>query len=225
MVGILDKIKAYFGSAHLAHRGFTAVQTAITTVAAVATAGTVGTVAVTSANDVSSEVEQAAVETTNNLLGTFMIKGDVYGKAANAGPNAAIGQISFNVALACNDGSIDFTPPLPSAENNGLAGEGSANIIVISFTDEDQLVQDLYWTVQPLGKDDGDMTLEGGELFQITIGGSALPAANGGNLIDALEPDLGKDTRFMISLGAPQGPTVSFDGQTPGSIKKLNCFR
>ncbi len=224
MVGFLNRLAGPLRHFLSAQHGFTALQTAIGTVAAVATAGTVSTVVVQSSTAASQDVEQAVYESIRNIQGTFMIKGPIYGKAVVTGSKGTIGQLSFDVALVCNDGFIDFTPPAASPENNGLAGPDSANIVVISYTDANQHVDDLYWTVTKLGKDNGDYVLEGGELFQITIGGSVTPGKDGGNLIDALQTDLSKDTAFSIDMGAPQGAVLHLEGETSSSIKKINVF-
>ncbi len=71
---------------------------------------------------------------------------------------------------------VDFTHPNGSSSNTGLVASGSNNTVVISYTDEDQRVEDLYWTKTELSGD-GDEMLEAGEKFQITIGNGTASAA------------------------------------------------
>ena len=42
--------------------------------------------------------------------------------------------------------------------------------VVLSYYDEFNKVDDLYWTVQKCGSSDGDNLLDENEMFQITIG-------------------------------------------------------
>jgi hypothetical protein len=200
--------------------GFTALQTAIVMVSSVVTAGSVATVVVSSGTEAADEAQQAITETVQNLSGTFMIKGDVVGKASITGAHGTLGQIIFNVGLVLNDGAMDFTPPTADPNNNGIAGPDSRNVIILSFIDANQRVDDLYWTAAGLGKNNGDYLLEGGELFQITVGSPA-PGQNGGNLIDALNPDLSTYTNFTLEMLHAQSPAYSIEQRTPGTISKV----
>ncbi len=68
---------------------------------------------------------------------------------------------------------IDFTAP--SADNGtGIAAAGSTNKVVINYIDQNQTVNNLYWTATPLGTNNGDDLLDAGEKFQITIGSDAV---------------------------------------------------
>ena len=154
-----------------------------------------------------------------------MVKSPIYAKAATIGPQGTICQLSFNVALVCSDGFIDFTPPTASPENNGLAGPDSTNLIVISYTDANQHVDNLYWTVAKLGKDNGNDLLEGSEMYQITVGGNPVAGIDGGNLVDALNSDLSTNTEFVIDMGAPQSAILHLEGKTTASLKKMNVFQ
>jgi hypothetical protein len=204
--------------------GFTAIQTAIGVVSSVAVAGTLGTAVVSSATESADTTEQVVQESIANIQGTFDLRGSVVGIASKTGPQGSLGQLTFSLALVCNDGSMDFTPPVPSVENSGLAGPDSLNTIIISYTDDNQYVDNLYWTVAKLGRDDGDYLLEGKEMYQITIGGSKVPGQNGGNLVDALNPDLTTYTKFSLDIKSPQTPNLVLERTTPGYIHNIVNF-
>jgi hypothetical protein len=205
-------------------QGFTAIQTAIGMTASIIAAGSIATVVVSAGTESGTKVDQVITQSVKNLEGSYMLKSDLIGKAAVAGKKGALGQIVFTVGLVLNDGVMDFTPPNPNPANNGLAGPESANVIVISYMDANQKVDDLYWTVRPLGKNNGDTLLEGGELFQITVG-SPVAGSNGGNLIDALNPQLSADTKFTLELATAQTPGLVIEEKTPGTISKITQLR
>jgi archaellin len=129
------------------------------------------------------------------------------------------------LSLASGGGSIDFTPPIPSPDNSGIADPASQNIILISYTDAYQHVDNLYWTLKQSGKSNGNNLLEEDEIFQITVGGSSTPGQNGGNLVNALIKPLSTDTDFEITVQAPQGATLGIDRRTPPYFTNITNFR
>jgi hypothetical protein len=206
-------------------KGFTSLQLAIATASSLVVAGGVTTTVAVTSNDLAAEADNQITESLKNITGTYMVRSSIYGQAATLGSRGELGQLVFTVGIVAGGGSADFTPPSPSAENSGLAGEESRNTIVISYTDGNQHVNDLYWTVTPLGQDDGDYILEEHEMFQITLGGSATPGENGGNLVDALNTPLTTNTVFSIEMGASQGAVLAFDRQTPSYLRKVTNFQ
>jgi hypothetical protein len=224
MIALRTLIKNFGRYFSRGRMGFTALQTAIAMTASIVTAGTVASAVVSSGNQVSDEAQKAVYQTVQNLESTFMLKSTLAGKAQITGVHGTLGQIIFNVGLVLDSGSMDFTPPNPDPGNNGLAAADSQNQIVISYADANQRVENLYWMVNKLGKNNGDNILEGGELFQIIIG-STTPGQNGGNLIDALSPDLTTNTAFAIEMQSAQTPLLVIDQKTPGSFTKVSIMR
>jgi hypothetical protein len=225
MPGILDKIIKLLGRVFSRQKGFTTLQMAIGTVSALVVAGGVTTTVAMSSDGLTEEIDKQITETLNNISGTYMIRSSIYGQSTAEGSRGIIGQLVFTVGLVTTGGSVDFTPPEPSAENTGLAAAGSLNTIVICYTDDNQHVDDLYWTVTPIGQNDGDYILEEHEQFQITLGGGVTPGENGGNLVNALTIPLSTNTGFNIEMGASQGPVLAFERSTPSYLKKVTNFR
>jgi hypothetical protein len=225
MPGILSGLISFLGRVFSQQQGFTSLQLAIGTVSTLVVAGGLTATAAVSGEDMSQEVDKQITEALNNISGTYMVRSSIYGQAVAEGPRGTIGQLIFTVGLVGTGGSVDFTPPSPSADNTGIAAAGSLNTIIVSYTDTNQHIDDLYWTVTPLGQNDGDYILEEHELFQITLGGSQTPGENGGNLVNALTTPLGTNTTFSLEMGSSQGPVLSFDRTTPSYLKKVTNFR
>ncbi len=61
--------------------------------------------------------------------------------------------------------------PQADSDNDGLLSDepNQANPLVISYLDSSQLVRDLAWSTKELGRGDGDVELEHGESFLLTI--------------------------------------------------------
>ena len=65
---------------------------------------------------------------------------------------------------------VAFVPQTDSNGDGLLSDEaGQANLLVISYLDTNQLVRDLAWSTTELGRGDGDVELESGESFLLTI--------------------------------------------------------
>lgn len=225
MFGLIKKFTTLWKAFVREQSGFTAIQTVIGAVALVGAAGSVAGGVVTSGTQAAEQSKQKIEQVIENIQGTFMLKGSVIGMANTTGAQGTLSQISFIVGLVIQGGAADLTPPTPSPDNSGLAGPESNNLIVISYTDDNQHVENLYWTVTKLGKDDGDNLLEGNELFQITIGGDIQPGRAGGNLVDALGIDLSPDSKFTIEMTTPQGAVLAFDRTTPSSFHRCVNLR
>jgi archaellin len=98
---------------------------------------------------------------------SLTLKGSVVAKDTD-GDND-VDQLVFTVSNALEGEAIDLTPPTDADPADGLADTGSSNVTVISYLDSTQRLDDLDWSVTPLGKDDGDNLLEPGEKFEITV--------------------------------------------------------
>lgn len=198
-------------------RGITGLETAIILIAFVVVAS-VFAYTVLSAGLFSTQKSQEAIYSgLEEAQSAITIKGSVIAKAENTGASGYISQISFTVANVMGDGAILFTGPTADGSNTGLAASGSNNVVAISYTDAYQKVNDLYYTVTKLGSADADDLLEEGEKFQITIG-NATAGAGGGNLVDALSPDLTVDKEFTITVTTPMGAVLTLSRTTPSVI-------
>lgn len=206
-------------------KGLTTVPTIIGTVSAMAVAGSLANAIINEGTDLANTTEQIVQEAIEGIQGTFQLRGGVIGNAVTDGQDGAIGQLTFTVALVSRNGSVDFTPPYPSSQNTGISAPDSENTIVISYSDKYQYIDDLYWTLEKCGKDNGNNLLEGDELFKITIGGNPVPSQDGGNLIDALDTDLSTDTSFSLEIKSARGALLCIERKTPSCIRDIVNFR
>ena len=202
-------------------KGITGLETAIILIAFVVVAA-VFAYTVLSAGLFSTQKSQEAVYAgLKEARSTLELRGAVIATAGAVGASGTISQISFTVGSVLGGEPLDFTAPTANTtSNNGEANPGSSNKIVISYIDQDQKVNDLYWTVTKLGDDDGDDLLEMNEKFEVTIG-NATAAASGGNLIDALGTDLTVNKTFTIEVKTPVGAILNIERTTPAYIDAI----
>jgi archaeal flagellin FlaB len=199
--------------------GITGLETGIIFLAFLILAG-VFAYSVLSAGLFSTEKSKEAIDSgLKHASGTVVLKGAVFAKAENTGADGYVSQITFTLSTVAGGEPVDFTPPLTTG-TDGKAPEGSSNSVVISYKDDYQTVDNLFWTASQYGRSNGDNLLDNGEKILITIGNTAA-GINGGNLVDALTPaHLGTDTRFDIEIKTPGGAALTIERITPAWINK-----
>jgi archaeal flagellin FlaB len=201
-------------------RGITGLETAIILIAFVVVAA-VFAYTVLSAGLFSTQKSQEAVYSgLKEAQSTLEIRGGVIAPASVTGSSGTISQLKFTVGIVLGGQAIDFTEPL-DADDNGIADADSGNVVVITYQDDNQVLDDLYWTIAKLGNTDSDQLLEENERFEITIGG----AGGVGDLVDALTTDLSVKTKFNIEIITPGGATLNIERTTPAWIDTIVNLR
>jgi len=202
---------------HKGQKGITGLETAIILIAFVVVAAVFAYTALSAGLFSTQKSSEAVYSGLKEAQSTMELRGSVIATANTTGSSGTIKQITFTVANVLGGEPLDFTPPDAAAGNTGVADADSTNKVVISYIDQDQRVDDLYWTVTKLGKADSDDLLEVDEKFQITIG-SDTAGSGGGNLIDALTTDLTVNKEFTIEVKPPIGAVLNVERTTPAYI-------
>jgi len=215
-------LKKLINRIHKVEKGITGLETAIILIAFVVVAAVFAYTVLSAGLFTTQKSQQAVYSSLEEVQSTCEIKGAVIAKAENTGSDGYLSQLTFTLANALGGEPLDFTPPTLDIADTGLAASGSDNVVVISYIDQDQRVEDLFWTKAALGDADTDDLLEANEKFQITIG-STLSGDNdqGGNLVDALTPDLLVNKNFTIEVKTPQGAVLVFERTTPAYIDSV----
>lgn len=228
MNSIMTKVWATLRRIGQGQRGIASIPLIIGGVSTLAVGATLAGTVMNAGTSASQNVDTALHDAINNEQGTIMLKGNVIGKASTTGSKGTMGQLIFTVSLASAGGSVDFTPPVPDPANTGLADPvNSTNTMVISYTDNYQHVDNLYWTINRIGRNDGSNMLTDNEMFQIVIGGSPTPGVNGGNLVNALSAKpLSTYTDFELEIKTAQGAgsTLNIQRSTPPSFNNIINF-
>jgi flagellin FlaB len=201
-------------------KGITGLETAIILIAFVVVAAVFAYTALSAGLFATQKSQEAIYSGLREAQSTLELKGSVIATANNTGDDGNVQQISFIVANVLGGEAVDFTPPTADSSNNGTAASTSTNKVVIKYIDKNQTVNNLYWTFTPLGNDNGNNLLELNEKFQVTIG-SDIPSNSGGNLVNALEPDLGANTAFTLELLTPAGAVLQIPRNTPPTIDTI----
>jgi len=204
-------------------RGITGLETAIILIAFVVVAAVFAYTALSAGLFSTQKAQEAVYSGLQEAQSTLELKGSVIATAQTTGDSGTIKQISFVVANVLGGEPIDFTGPSENTSDTGTAASGSSNKVIINFVNEDQEKNDLYWTVTKLGNADDDDLLEQNEKFQITIGDST--GTDGGNLIQALDPDLTVNKSFSLVVLTPAGAVLEIERTTPAYIDSIINLR
>ena len=200
-------------------RGITGLETAIILIAFVVVAAVFAYTALSSGLFATQKSQEAVYSGLREAQSTLELRGGVIATANQTGSSGDIQQLTFTISNALGGEPIDFTAPTANTSNTGVAASASNNKVVISYVDDNQHKNDLYWTVNKLGNADDDDLLEDNEKFQITIGDST--GTDGGNLITALGTDLTVNKTFSLILMTPVGAVLEIERTTPPTIDTI----
>ena len=206
---------------HKGQKGITGLETAIILIAFVVVAAVFAYTVLSAGLFATQKSQEAVYSGLKEARSTLEIRGGVIATADTTGASGTIKQLSFVVSGVLGGEPMDFTAPTANTSSNGgVAAVASINKVVINYVDQDQEVNDLYWTVTKLGNADADELLEQTEKFEIIIGSSS-PGSNGGNLIDALTTDLTVNKTFSIIVATPVGAVLEIERTTPAWIDPI----
>ena len=202
-------------------KGITGLETAIILIAFVVVAAVFAYTTLSAGLFSTQKAQEAVYSGLKEAQSTLELKGAVVATSNGT----YIQQISFTVSNVLGGEAIDFTPPDAAGTATGVAAADSPNKVVINYIDQDQTVNDLYWTITKLGDADTDDLLENNEKFKITIGGGTAGTAPG-NLIDALTGnELDINTEFSLIVQTPIGAVLEIERTTPAYIDAIMNLR
>ena len=204
-------------------RGITGLETAIILIAFVVVAAVFAYTVLSAGLFATQKSQEAVYSGLQEARSTMELRGGIIATANTSGSSGTIKQISFTISNVLGGEPVNFIAPTADSAT-GVAASGSSNVVVINYIDEDQAVNDLYWTVTKLGNADADDLLEDNEKFKITIG-STTAGSGAGNLIDALTTDLTINTIFSLVIQTPVGAVLEIERTTPPYIDTIMNLR
>ncbi|MCS7206865.1 MAG: hypothetical protein NZ951_02885, partial [Dehalococcoidia bacterium] len=165
---------------------------------------------VLSAGIFSSERGKEAVHAgLKQARGSLEIVGGVIATAHSTATTPYVRTISFTVSNALGGEPIDFTEPATTSPQQ------SAHVVVVRYVDQKEVVHNLYWKRQSLGKDDGDTLLEPGEKFLVRVFLEPPSEAIGWRpLTNRLEAS----QKFSLHVMSPTGATLVIERMTPARL-------
>ena len=130
---------------------------------------------------------------------------------------AAPGQITsleFVVTNGVGGEAVDMRAPSDS-DADGLSDSDSKNTMVLTYSDKNQVISDIFWSKDFIGDNDADDLLEIGEKSKITVNLTAL----------ANDKPLVKDLTFTVTLKPSEGSVMVVQRTMPSQIDPVNNLK
>ena len=217
-------------------RGITGLETAIILIAFVVVASVFAFMVLSTgifASERSKETVFAGIQETKSSLEP---RGAVVAYKADRGGKNTIYKVSFIVSNAVAGEPVNLTPPY-TADGSGTDPDYSSGAeykTVISYNDPNQFMNDVPWSVDWLGNNNGDNLLEVGEKAEISvwllirdttelISSSSATSYwtsdfKGANGILASGAILDKNDKFPFTLSPPSGATLIIERTLPARL-------
>ena len=199
-------------SLHRDQRGITGLETAIILIAFVVVAS-VFAYTVLSAGIFSAEKGKEAIHSGLETARSSMeLVGSVIAKDTDSDND--VDQVLFTVSNALDGEAVDLTPTTDSDADGLLSDEATQNhVMIISYLDSSQRIDDITWTKTQIGKGDSDNLLEPGEKMEVAV------------LMTALSPVLDAYGEFTIEVKPRKGSSLVIERTIPGVVDDVMDLR
>ncbi len=174
--------------------GITGLETAIILIAFVIVASVFAYVVLSAGLYSSQKAKEAVNAGIQSTMATVEIRGNIIVKMESS----EVTEIYFCVGIPHAGSPVDFNP-------------SSANIspLIISYSDADNLLPSVNWTIEKLSAINSDNTLDPNELFRVTV---AVPTS--GNV------SIGPYDSFSLEVKPADGPVLTVERTIPGRVSQ-----
>ncbi len=227
-------------------RGITGLETAIILIAFVVVASVFAFTILSSGVFAAERAKESIHAGLRDTRSSITPKGTARAfTGVDAANTKSIFKVSFTVANAVSGQPVDLTPPYTAdgSSTDPDLSVGAEYVTVISYSDENQYMPDVPWTVTFVGFSNGDNLLEQGETAEITVwlmdrnNGTSITSSSSISLMDGTSGGGGeggisstasllvKNRSFSIEMKPPRGAIISVDRTTPPSLKTVMQLR
>jgi archaeal flagellin FlaB len=222
-----------------AQRGITGLETAIILIAFVVVASVFAFTVLSTGIFASERSKETVFKGLEEAKSSIEPRGSVIAYKANRGGTDTIYKISWVVSNAVAGEPVDLTPPYLEG-NNGTDPDidsGAEYKTVISYTDINQHMADVPWTVSWVGNSNGDNLLEEGEKAEITawllertttVAISDVSAAgywvadgNGAHGILSSGTLIGTNDQFTLEMAPESGAVLTVQRTAPSRLDTI----
>ncbi|MCR4393203.1 MAG: hypothetical protein NUV31_02405 [Dehalococcoidales bacterium] len=205
-------------------RGITGLETAIILIAFVVVASVFAYTVLSAGIFSSQKGKEAIYSGLEEARASIEPKGSMLAYGATVGSTETAVKVSFTVTNALNGQAIDLTPSYV-LNAGALEANTADHVCLITYIDDKQMISDAAWTVEFLGKNNGDYLLESGEQAVITVwlcdyDGSDYALGSGASdpFIDAEANLLGIYDTFTVQVKPAKGSVLVEERSLPARI-------
>lgn len=155
-------------------RGITGLETAIILIAFVVVASVFAFTVLSTGIFSSERSKETVFAGLEEARSSIEPRGSVIayqGRSGSGSSTDTVYKVSFVVSNAVSGEPVDLTPPY-TADDSGTdpdISSGAEYKTVVSYTDSNQFLSDVPWTVDWVGNNNGDNLLEDGEKAELTV--------------------------------------------------------
>ena len=154
-------------------KGITGLETAIILIAFVVVASVFAYTVLSAGIFSSQKGKEAIYSGLEETRASIEPKGSMLAYTGTVGEDEAAIEtavkISFTVTNALAGQAVDLTAPYEIDGEGDLVSSEEDNVCLITYIDDNQIITDAAWTVEFIGKNNGDSLLESGEQAVVTV--------------------------------------------------------
>ena len=216
-------LKKLLKSLHRDQKGITGLETAIILIAFVVVASVFAYTVLSAGIFSSQKGKEAIYSGLEEARASMEPRGSMLAYSGTVGTTETAVKMSFTLTNAMSGQAIDLSPPYTVNGTTNIVASGLDNVCLLSFIDENQLIPDCAWSVEFVGKNNGDYLLEAEEKAVVTVwlanftGGSYATGSGASDpFIDSEADMLDIYDSFTIEVRADKGAVVSMERTIPG---------
>ena len=227
-------------------RGITGLETAIILIAFVVVASVFAFTVLSTGIFASERSKETVFAGLDEVRSSLEPRGSVIAyKGALDGSTDTIFKVVFTVSNAVQGESINLTPPYTAGGtgDDPDLSSGAQYKTIISYTDDNQFLNDLPWSITYPGYDNSDNLLDAGEKAEITVWladdvtGTTDTSAGGIDIMDGTSGDGGTggyttsstvpgvNDKFTIEVKPESGATLNIERTLPGRLDTIMDLR
>ncbi|UCB43530.1 MAG: hypothetical protein JSV77_02475 [Dehalococcoidales bacterium] len=209
---------------HRNERGITGLETAIILIAFVVVASVFAYTVLSAGIFSSQKAKEAIYSGLDEATSSMEPRGGMTAYSGTVGATETVVKLSFTVTTALPGYAADLTPPY-TASDTDLTASGMENVCLISYIDDKQLILDAAWTVDFIGKNNGDYLLDADEQAVITVWLADYTASSYTTGTDETDPFIDAEAdmlklydTFTLEVRGEKGAVLCMERTVPGRI-------
>ncbi len=207
---------------HRHERGITGLETAIILIAFVVVASVFAYTVLSAGIFSSQKAKEAIYSGLDEATSSMEPRGGMTAYAGTVGATETAVKVSFTVTTALPGHAVDLTPPY-TADETDLTDSGMENVCLLAYIDDNQLIPDAAWTVDFIGKNNGDYLLDADEQAVITVWLANYAASSYTTGTDETDPFIDDEAdmlkvydTFTIEVRGEKGAVLCMERTVPG---------
>ncbi len=208
-------------------RGVTGLETAIILIAFVVVASVFAFTVLSTGVFSAERGKETVFAGLSEAMGSLNLRGSLTAVRGDVEGTNGLVKLRFVVAGGVSGEEVNLTAPNTTDDSapDPDVNSGASSVLTISYSDENQFVGDLDWTVDFIGKSNSDSILEPDEQAEITVwlhdyDGTDYNLGTATNT-QYLTARLGVNTKFRIEIHAERGGILVLERTTPKRLQPI----